>query len=178
MTASVQGIDALTQAVRGQRPTAAMRVGIDAVAVSEIERSLASFGDRFVQRMFTPHEIHAAKGSAERLAARFAAKEAAIKAFDMPEAAIDWRNIELRSEASGRPSLHLYGPALASARALGTEVLSVSLAHEQGMAIAIVIGVPENNSPRANTASPKPRARKHGKSAVTNHKSQINQQGS
>ena len=120
----------------------ALRVGIDTVQVSGVRASLDAFGERFVTRLFTAHEIETAGRSpaqrAERLAARFAAKEAAIKAFDLAEAGIDWRHIEVRSDAAGRPHLALHGRAAECARRLGSSAMALSLSHDGDQACAIV----------------------------------------
>ena len=134
--------DPLLHAVQRQLPAGhRLRVGIDAVALADVAASRASFGRRFESRLFTPHEIAAANGSTERLASRFAAKEAAIKAFDLPEVGLDWRHIEVRSGDRRRPTLHLSGRALTAAKALGTTDVAVSLTHERGMAFAVVVAV-------------------------------------
>src|SRR5689334_4452622 len=75
------------------------RIGMDLVHIERIEASLREIGERFEKRMFTPAEIAYARSSpsqrAERLAARFAAKEAAIKALALSEVGVDWRDIEV-----------------------------------------------------------------------------------
>ena len=123
------------------RPRNGVLVGVDVVAVSAIEASLETFGERFTRRIFSPHELSTANGSAQRLAARFAAKEAAIKAFDLAEAGVDWRHIELRTDAAGRPSLRFTGRALARVTALGPIDISVSLSHEEDVAFAAVVAL-------------------------------------
>ena len=96
--------------------TSSLRVGIDLVQVSRIEESLARFGDRFLQRVFTSDEIayatSATPHTASRLAARFAAKEATIKALGLVEHASPWRDIEVRRAASGACAIELHkGPS-------------------------------------------------------------------
>mgnify|MGYP003396895611 CR=1 FL=1 len=75
-------------------------VGVDLVRVSEIRASLDRLGERFLTRLFTTAEIayvtSAPALASERLAARFAAKEAALKAFGIAVVGIDWRDIEVR----------------------------------------------------------------------------------
>src|SRR5881392_2235843 len=89
--------DEATHALVGERRT---RLGIDIVQSSRIAESLAHFGDRFARRIFTAEELadatEAGSLSSDRLAARFAAKEAALKAFDLCESGIGWRDIEVR----------------------------------------------------------------------------------
>jgi holo-[acyl-carrier protein] synthase len=123
-----------------------LRVGIDLVQVSRIAASLDAFGERFLRRIFTPGEIAYATAApahtAERLAARFAAKEAAIKAFGLAERGVGWRQIEVRREPGGACALVLHGEAAAIARAEGIEEFAVSLSHEGDLATAIVISHP------------------------------------
>ncbi len=95
-----------------------LRVGIDLVQLSRVAESLATFGDRFLTRVFTTDEVaYATAAPAEtvpRLAARLAAKEAAKKALSTE--GIGWRDIEVRRAPSGAPSLRLHGGAAAGAR--------------------------------------------------------------
>lgn len=126
---------------RGER----LRVGIDTVEVAGVEASMAAFGARFERRLFTAHEREAAgrvpARRAERLAARFAAKEAVIKALDLGEAGIGWRDIELCSAADGAPTLQLHGAVAARAAAAGLHEFAVSLSHDGGQACAVVVAL-------------------------------------
>ena len=129
------------RALPGQRLCA----GIDTVALSSLRESLAAFGPRFVQRLFTAQEqavaAESVDGGVERLAARFAAKEAAIKAFGLSEVGVDWRQIEVFRLPSGAPELRLHGRALAHAQALGVRSMTVSLSHDGEQACALVVAV-------------------------------------
>jgi holo-[acyl-carrier protein] synthase len=120
-------------------------VGIDLVMVSRIEASLARFGQRFLRRIFTDTEIAYATASPElaaaRLAARFAVKEAAIKALDLADRGIGWRDIEVQREASGRCRLILHGAARAAADDAGVSELSMSISHEGDYSAAVVLAV-------------------------------------
>ena len=120
-----------------------LRVGIDLVSVRQIAESLAAFGDRFLRRIFTEDEIAYATSepsqTAERLAARFAAKEATIKALDLGRVGLGWRDIEVRRTASGRCELALHGTVAAAAEAAGADRFALSMSHEGEHATAIVI---------------------------------------
>jgi len=122
-----------------------MQVGIDLVMVSRVQASLARFGERFLRRVFTDTEIAYATSvpdlAAERLAARFAAKEAAIKALDLAELGVGWREIEVAREQSGICRLILHGAARAAADDAGVSELSVSLSHEGDYSAAVVLAV-------------------------------------
>src|SRR5687768_8326557 len=118
-------------AVTGER---VVGLGIDLVHIPRIEESMRSFGDRFAQRMFTAAEADYARSAprheAERLAARFAAKEAAIKALSLSEAGVDWRDIEVVRGDDGSCSLALHGKALEAARVRGVARALVCLSHD------------------------------------------------
>lgn len=115
-----------------------MRVGIDLVRIGAIAESLEHFGERFLQRIFTPAEIAYAMSSpvlaTSRLAARFAAKEATRKAlcFD----GISWCDIEVVRQASGACEIALHGDA---GVAHGLKPLALSMSHEGDYATAVVI---------------------------------------
>jgi holo-[acyl-carrier protein] synthase len=120
-------------------------LGIDLVLVSRVEASLARFGERFLRRVFTEGEIAYATAdpgaTAERLAARFAAKEATMKALDLAgrDVGVGWREIEVAREHSGRCRLILHGAARAAADEAGVGELSVSLTHEGDYSAAVVL---------------------------------------
>lgn len=128
-------------ACSGQR----LCVGIDTVALGHLRESLAAFGERFVQRLFTAGEQadarRAADGGVQRLAARFAAKEAAIKAFGLGEVGVDWRDIEVVRQADGAPQLQLHGRAWRHAQGLGVQTMGLSLSHDGEQACAVVVAL-------------------------------------
>ncbi len=119
--------------------TVATRVGIDLVRVDEVQHALDTHGRRYLDRVFTDEERRECGLNAQRLAARFAAKEATMKALDRGNEAISWRSIGVRRAASGRPMLELTGAAAALARRHGVGELSVSLTHEGSLAAAVVV---------------------------------------
>ncbi len=119
-------------------------LGTDLIEISRIEESIAQFGDRFLQRIFTPGEIaycqHKKKNSAESFAARFAAKEAGAKALGTGiSRGISWKEIEVKRLPGERPTLHLTGRAAERAEALGVHRLALSLSHSRDVALAVVI---------------------------------------
>lgn len=126
-----------------QLPREGLRTGIDIVQISRIEASFASFGERFAQRLFTPGEIAYASAeptlAAQRFAARFAAKEAAIKAFGLSHTGIDWRDIEVVRAEDGRCDLRLHGEAARAAGEPAGDGIALSLSHDGDYAIAIVV---------------------------------------
>ena len=109
-------------------------VGIDVVDVARFEATLERTpGMR--TRLFTPHERERRVAS---LAARFAAKEALAKALGAPEG-LHWIDAEVRSDESGRPSLHMTGSVAARAEQLRVGSVHVSLSHDAGIASAVVV---------------------------------------
>jgi holo-[acyl-carrier protein] synthase len=113
--------------------------GVDIVEIDRVGALLARHGDRFRRRVYTDREWSDAGGRVESLAARFAAKEALIKALGSREPAL--REIEVVRPAQSQPSLRLWGRAAEIARALGVIELSVSLSHARGHAVAVVVAV-------------------------------------
>jgi holo-[acyl-carrier protein] synthase len=122
--------------------SARLRMGVDVVDIRRMRESLHRFGERFVQRLFSADEIaYASSGEsqdAQRLAARFAAKEAAIKALDLGEIGINWRDIEVRKLPGGACRLALHGRAAVRARQLGVCEIALSLSHDGDYASAVV----------------------------------------
>lgn len=119
-------------------------LGLDLVSVPRMERSLDRFGHRLLSRVLTGSEraaLPAAPGPrAAYVAARFAAKEAAVKALGTGFAAgLGPLDVEVFSLPSGRPELRLYGEAARRAGELGAASVHVSLTHEREMAAAVVI---------------------------------------
>lgn len=125
------------------RQPASIRVGIDLCSVQDVAESVATFGDRYLQRVYTPHELEYCgrdpARSAERLAARFAAKEAMVKVLRPRDARPDWRTIEVRRDPGGWCEMSLTGSAAELAREAAITSLSVSLSHEHGLANAVVV---------------------------------------
>jgi holo-[acyl-carrier protein] synthase len=118
-------------------------VGTDLAEVERIRDSIARFGDRFLNRIYTTGERAYAASKAnpvERLAARFAAKEAGMKAIGTGwSQGVRWHDFEVVNEKSGRPTLALDGVAKRKADALGVKRISLSLTHTSAMALAVVI---------------------------------------
>lgn len=117
--------------------------GIDLAEVARIREAVERYGRRFLERVFTPAEIAYVERKAnryERYAARFAAKEAGMKALGTGwRRGVRWQDFEVRNQASGRPALLLHGAAAEYARQLGVERIHLSLTHTETMAQAFVI---------------------------------------
>lgn len=117
--------------------------GIDAVDVARIADAIRRHGDRFLDRCFTRDELEYAARSRRRhehLAARFAAKEAALKALGTGwSRGIAWTDVSVIRAPSGAPQLRVGGRAGAVARDLGVDAWYVSLSHTSAIAVASVI---------------------------------------
>jgi holo-[acyl-carrier protein] synthase len=120
-----------------------LRVGIDLVQIRRIAESLEAHGERFLERVFTEDEIAYAKAcpaqTNARLAARFAAKEATIKALGLAEHPVIWRDIEVRRAPSGACEMALHRTIRQLAAEKGNLELAVSLSHEGDYATAVVV---------------------------------------
>src|SRR6201998_3450068 len=117
--------------------------GIDIAEVPRIRQSIERFGDRFVQRIFTPEEIRYCDSKMnrfERYAARFAAKEAAMKALGTGwNHGVRWQDCEVVRKPGGRPTMIFHGKAAEFAAKLGAKNVALSLTHTKEQAMAQVI---------------------------------------
>jgi holo-[acyl-carrier protein] synthase len=113
-----------------------IETGLDLVEINRIERILERHGDRFLARVYTDREIQDSDGRTESLAARFAAKEAVMKALG--SGAMDFREIEVVREPGDRPRVRLHGRAKARAQSMGALGIALSLTHSRTTAGASV----------------------------------------
>lgn len=117
--------------------------GIDLAEVPRIAETIKRFGDRFIRRVFTEGEIlycDRKVNRVERYAARFAAKEATMKAIGTGwNHGVSWRDVEVCRAPGGRPTITLHGKAAEFAAKLGAKHIALSLSHTKEYAIAQVI---------------------------------------
>jgi holo-[acyl-carrier protein] synthase len=117
--------------------------GVDISEVARIETAVKRFGDRFLRRVFTPAEMRycmSKPNAAERLAARFAAKEAGMKAIGTGlHYGVTWQDVEVLRLPGQRPVLQFHGKAAEFAARLGCKRTHLSLSHTKEQAIAYVI---------------------------------------
>jgi holo-[acyl-carrier protein] synthase len=117
--------------------------GVDIAEVPRIRASIARFGDRFLHRIFTEGEIRyceAKAGRFESYAARFAAKEAGMKALGTGwNHGVRWRDIEVVRPKGQRPTIQFHGQAATIAARLGARNIALSLTHTADQALAHVI---------------------------------------
>ena len=119
-----------------------MRVGCDVVALAEVEHSVSLFGDRYLRKVFSAGELEACTGANRiaHLAARFAAKEAVVKAFAAPDEPFAPPEIEVTSSGAV-PQLRLNGATARLAARQGWLETTLSLSHADCHAMAVVVVV-------------------------------------
>lgn len=114
-------------------------VGVDLIDIERIGRMLERFPDRFRQRILTDAEQRYCRRKTERIAGRWAAKEAVSKVLGLGVRGVGWREIEVLPNRAGAPQVILHRRALARAEALGLQELTVSISHERTMAVAVAV---------------------------------------
>lgn len=118
-------------------------IGTDLAEVERIRASIERYGAKFIDRVYTPAEIEYVERKAnrfERYAARFAAKEAGMKAIGTGwRRGVRWHDFEVTNLPSGKPTLALHGVAGAIAEKLAVRNIALSLTHTADQAMAIVI---------------------------------------
>lgn len=118
-------------------------IGVDVVEVERVGKLLDRYGERFTSRVFTDAETaHALRSAkpAERLAGRFAVKEAVMKAFGTGKSqGILWRDVETVRGPRGKPEVVLYGNAKKHLKLLKGNMIYASISHDGGKAMAFVI---------------------------------------
>ncbi len=121
-----------------------LTTGVDMIEIARVERALARYGDRFLERVFTLSEVLYCRARPAELAARFAAKEAVAKALGvgmrmMARDGVYWQDVEVVGDRRGKPLVRLSGRAAARADELGLTEWAVSLSHTREHAIAFVV---------------------------------------
>jgi len=118
-------------------------IGIDVAEVDRIREAIERHGRRFIERIYTPAEIAYVERKAnrfERYAARFAAKEAGMKAIGTGwKRGVRWQDFEVTNLPSGRPTMHFHGVAGRIAADLGIRNVAISITHTASEGVAIVI---------------------------------------
>jgi holo-[acyl-carrier protein] synthase len=122
----------------------ALSVGVDLIELERIQRVLERHGIRFLDRVYTPDEVHLYRDRVPELAARFAAKEAVSKALGvglryLSNQGIGWQDVEVLSDSLGKPVVRLSGRAQALAEEQGLRQWAISLSHSRKQAIAFVV---------------------------------------
>jgi holo-[acyl-carrier protein] synthase len=113
--------------------------GIDVIEIERIKSARERWGNRFLNRIYTPKELVYCLAKNERLAGRFAAKEAVSKALGVGIRALRWKDIEVLRGEGGKPHVFLHGKAAKIANTQGIAGLDVSITHSRSEAIAFVV---------------------------------------
>ena len=116
-----------------------LTTGVDIIEIPRIRQVLERYGERFLERVYTSGEIAYCRGRPPNLAARFAAKEATMKALGTGVRGVGWKDIEVVRQESGEPSVRLHGRAERRAERLGVQEISLSLSHSEDYAVAFVV---------------------------------------
>lgn len=122
-----------------------MRVGVDIVEIPRIAAAVQRWGDHFLLRIYTAQELLFARGRPPQLAARFAAKEAVMKALGTGRRGVSWREIEVVRQQGQAPEVRLHGRAATRAATIGLSSLTLSLSHSREYAVAMVVGETNEN---------------------------------
>jgi len=115
-------------------------VGVDIIEIERVGAVLARFGERFLTRVYSDVEAAFCRGRVSELAARFAAKEAVMKALGTGARGVTWREIEVLPNRRGKPLVYLYGRARERAERIGLSGIDVSMSHSREYAVAFVVG--------------------------------------
>jgi holo-[acyl-carrier protein] synthase len=116
-------------------------VGVDLTPISRMQRAFDAHPERLEARLFTDAErayCRQRASATQHFAARFAAKEAALKALHVPEG-LRWHELEVINDGDGAPSFRLTGNAAAAAQKQGVRTLHLSITHADDSAIAFVV---------------------------------------
>jgi holo-[acyl-carrier protein] synthase len=119
-------------------------MGVDLAEISRVRRLLAKGADRFRERCFTDHEweyAHRFKDPSERLAARFAGKEAVMKSLGVGWRHVPWKDIEITG--GGQPHVRLFGKAALRAESIGVRKVLVTITHTGNQALVMAISMGE-----------------------------------
>ena len=121
-----------------------LATGIDLIEIDRLQGIIRRYGDRFLQRVYTPRELKEVGHLPASLAARFAAKEAVSKALGTGIGPVGWCEIEILRGPSREPVLYLHGAAADLARQLQLNTWSISLSHTDTHAIAMVVAMSDS----------------------------------
>lgn len=127
--------------------TTSSAVGVDIIEIHRVQAVLDRHGPRFLGRVYTPLEVAYCRGRVSEIAARFAAKEAVMKALGTGARGLAWSEIEILPNHRGKPLVYLHGNAAARAERIGMAALDVSMSHSREYAVAFVVGTSRDLEP-------------------------------
>ena len=113
-------------------------VGVDIIEIERIAQAVERWGHRFLGRIYTSGELQYCRGRSPQLAARFAAKEAMMKALGTGRHGVDWQDIEVVRPPGRAPTIRLQGRALRVAQRLVVGHTALSISHSRDYAVAFV----------------------------------------
>lgn len=119
-------------------------MGIDVIEIARVKAVLQRHPERFLARVYTREEVAFCRGRVPELAARFAAKEAVMKALGTGARGLAWREIEILPNQRGKPLVYLHGLAKERAETIGLRGVDISLTHSHDLAIAAVVGAADD----------------------------------
>lgn len=130
-----------------------LRLGTDIIYIPRIEKVLKQFGDRFLRRVYTPNELldcrydrnFPSRNAMNKLAGRWAAKEAVVKALGTGWQGVGYTDVEICRQSSGVPVVQLRGRALVVVKSWGQLQWQLSLSHDEDYAIATAILICSTN---------------------------------
>ncbi len=114
-------------------------IGVDLVDIDRITAVLERFPNRFRDRVLTEAEARYCGRKVERIAGRWAAKEAISKVLGLGVRGVGWREIEILPNRAGAPQVYLHERAARRAEALSLDEVTVSISHERHMAVAVAV---------------------------------------
>ena len=114
-------------------------IGIDLIDIDRIVAVLGRYPDRFRLRVLTEREQRYCGRRVERIAGRWAAKEAISKVLGLGVRGVGWREIEILPNRAGAPQVYLHARAARRAQLLDLEEVTVSISHERRMAVAVAV---------------------------------------
>ena len=123
-----------------------LTVGVDILELWRIKGVLESWGQRFLDRIYTSQEQAYCRGRIPQLAARFAAKEAVMKALGTGIRGVGWRDIEVTRQRGQPPQINLHDRAMRRAAHMGMTQISLSLSHSREYAVASVVMITDEDS--------------------------------
>ena len=116
-------------------------IGVDLIEIDRVVRLVEEYGERFLHRVFTETELSWADGQGERIAGRFAAKEAVLKVIGTGLAeGISWKEVEIIAGSKGAPIVTLSGVAAERAAEAGIGKIHISISHDKERVVAFAVG--------------------------------------
>ena len=122
-----------------------LTVGVDIIEINRIAATVNRWGDRFLDRIYTQQELDYCRGRPPQLAARFAAKEAVMKALGTGTRGVGWRDIEVVRRRGRAPTVRLHGRATEISERLAVKQIALSISHSREYAVASVVMEAENS---------------------------------